>query len=82
MASRGRNDSTCRFLDNIFSRLSTQYNIDRSAVVSIPETSDGAKLPVIIYLHGNGGQGSVKPFADWLGDDCILVAPNGYERSW
>jgi len=55
---------------------------ERSAVVSIPETSDGAKLPVIIYLHGNGGQGSVKPFADWLGDDCILVAPNGYERSW
>ena len=18
----------------------------------------------------------------WLGDDCIIVAPNGYERSW
>ena len=31
---------------------------------------------------GNGGQGNTIPFASFIGDDAIIVAPNGYERSW
>ena len=31
---------------------------------------------------GNGGQGNTAPFGHFLGDACIIVAPNGYERSW
>ena len=31
---------------------------------------------------GNGGQGNTIPFANFIGDDAIIVAPNGYERSW
>ena len=31
---------------------------------------------------GNGGQGNTAPFGHFLGDACIIVAPDGYERSW
>ena len=31
---------------------------------------------------GNGGQGNTRPFGNFLGDKCIIVAPDGYERSW
>jgi len=37
---------------------------------------------VVFHLHGNGGQGNTRPFANFLGDKCIIVAPDGYERSW
>ena len=30
---------------------------------------------------GNGGQGNTNPFGGFLGDKCIIVAPDGYERS-
>jgi len=55
---------------------------DRSAQVDIPATVAGQKVPVVLHLHGNGGQGNTAPFKSFLGDDCIIVAPNGYERSW
>merc|ERR1719412_1582356 len=55
---------------------------DRSAQVDIPATAAGQKVPVVLHLHGNGGQGNTAPFKSFLGDDCIIVAPNGYERSW
>merc|ERR1719336_1387059 len=54
----------------------------RTALVAIPATSAGEKVPVVFHLHGNGGQGNTRPFGNFLGDDCIVVAPNGYERSW
>jgi len=50
--------------------------------VSIPATTAGQKVPVVFHLHGNGGQGNTIPFASFIGDDAIIVAPNGYERSW
>lgn len=50
--------------------------------MSIPATTAGQKVPVIFHLHGNGGQGNTIPFASFIGDDAIIVAPNGYERSW
>merc|ERR1719245_518286 len=54
----------------------------RTALVAIPATTAGEKVPVVFHLHGNGGQGNTRPFGSFLGDDCIIVAPNGYERSW
>jgi len=56
--------------------------LERTATVSIPVTSAGQKVPVVFHLHGNGGQGNTQPFANFIGDDAIIVAPNGYERSW
>jgi len=54
----------------------------RTAKVAIPETQPGEKVPVVFHLHGNGGQGNTHPFGNFLGDACIIVAPDGYERSW
>merc|ERR550539_1008442 len=54
----------------------------RTAKVAVPATSAGQKVPVVFHLHGNGGQGDTRPFGNFLGDDCIIVAPDGYERSW
>jgi len=48
----------------------------------VPATTAGQKVPVVFHLHGNGGQGNTRPVGGWLGDDCIIVAPDGYERSW
>jgi len=54
----------------------------RTAQVSVPATSAGQKVPVVIHLHGNGGQGNTATLSRWLGDDCIIVSADGYERSW
>ena len=54
----------------------------RTAKVTIPDTQPGEKVPVVFHLHGNGGQGNTHPFGNFLGDACIIVAPDGYERSW
>merc|ERR1712066_571840 len=54
----------------------------RTAKVAIPTKTDGQKFPVIFHLHGNGGKGDTRPFGNFLGDDCIIVAPDGYENSW
>merc|ERR1711874_455614 len=54
----------------------------RTAKAAIPATSAGQKVPVVFHLHGNGGQGNTRPFGNFLGEDCIIVAPDGYERSW
>jgi len=59
-----------------------QNGYERTAELAIPETAAGEKVPVVIHLHGNGGQGNTIPFGNFLGDKCIIVAPNGYERSW
>jgi len=55
---------------------------ERTATLAIPETAAGEKVPVVFHLHGNGGQGATQPFGNFLGDKCIIVAPDGYERSW
>ena len=40
------------------------------------------KLPVVIYLHGNGGQAdrAITQFRNL--SDVIFVCPQGYRRSW
>lgn len=40
-----------------------------------------ASLPVVVHLHGSGGQGTVR-ILSYLGDDAVIVAPSGYQRSW
>merc|ERR1711862_932591 len=59
-----------------------QNGYDRTAKLAIPETAAGEKVPVVVHLHGNGGQGNTISFGNFLGDKCIIVAPDGYERSW
>merc|ERR1711970_1399586 len=54
----------------------------RTAKVSVPATSEGQKVPVVLHLHGNGGQGNTQVLASWLGEDCVIVSADGYERSW
>ena len=54
----------------------------RTAEVSIPATSAGEKVPVVIHLHGNGGQGNTNVLGSWLGDIAVIVSATGYERSW
>jgi len=54
----------------------------RTAQVSVPATSADQKVPVVIHLHGNGGQGNTQILGRWLGSDCVIVSADGYERSW
>ena len=54
----------------------------RTAQVSVPATSAGQKVPVVFHFHGAGGQGNTHPFGNFLGHECIIVAPDGYERTW
>merc|ERR1719369_1224895 len=61
---------------------SQETDYTRTAKVAVPATSAGQKVPVVFHLHGNGGQGNTRPVGGWLGDECIIVAPDGYERSW
>jgi poly(3-hydroxybutyrate) depolymerase len=61
---------------------SQETDYTRTAKVTVPATTAGQKVPVVFHLHGNGGQGNTQPVGGWLGDDCIIVAPDGYERSW
>jgi len=61
---------------------SQETDYTRTAKVAIPATTAGQKVPVVFHLHGNGGQGNTRPVGGWLGDECIIVAPDGYERSW
>jgi len=44
--------------------------------------SSGQKFPVVIDLHGNGGQGNLQRLGNEFDDNIVLVAPDGYERSW
>jgi len=53
----------------------------RVAEVRVPSGGARGSLPVVVDLHGNGGQGSVRRLS-YLGDDAVIVAPSGYERSW
>jgi len=67
-------------IDQTWSQETSGYT--RTAQVAIPATVAGQKVPVVFHLHGNGGQGNTRPFGSFLGEECIIVAPNGYERSW
>jgi poly(3-hydroxybutyrate) depolymerase len=58
------------------------HGYSRTAKVAIPATSAGQKVPVVFHFHGAGGHGNTHPFGTFLGDDAIIVAPDGYENTW
>ena len=33
-------------------------------------------------MEGGGGHGNTSRLGSFLGDACIIVAPDGYERRW
>jgi len=54
---------------------------DRLAYLSIPPKG-GTQRPVVIFFHGNGGDAS-RSLNRWRSlSSCILVAPQGYQKSW
>jgi len=54
----------------------------RLTFVSAPEAcSSGAKFPVVILLHGGGGEGNLKHLK-YLARSAVMLAPNGYKRFW
>jgi polyhydroxybutyrate depolymerase len=65
-------------------------SLKRTFTIHVPVFSDNpAKLPLIIALHGRGGNGksmvlitrkSFNRFADR--DGCLVVYPDGIERNW
>merc|ERR1712228_584886 len=60
---------------------SQETNYARVTQVQVPPTTAGQKVPMVIDLHGNGGQGNLRRMS-YLADGAVIVAPNGYERSW
>ena len=65
-----------------FEYLLSCESLSRTAKVAIPATSAGQKVPVVFHFHGAGGHGNTHPFGNFLGDDAIIVAPDGYENTW
>lgn len=56
--------------------------LSRRAHVAVPATSPGQKVPVVFHFHGAGGHGNTHPFGNFLGEEAIIVAPDGYENTW
>ncbi|MCA9591455.1 MAG: prolyl oligopeptidase family serine peptidase [Myxococcales bacterium] len=59
----------------------------RTFLLAVPKTYAAAKAyPLVLYLHGDGGDGrgmrSWDPFDDYSGDDAIVVYPDGINRGW
>lgn len=59
---------------------SQETDYPRTIHVEVPE-GDGP-FPAVVLLHGNGGQGPGMLAAHAYLTGAILVAPDGYERSW
>merc|ERR1719167_1858006 len=71
IANPGSAASTTTF--KIKQTWSQETDYDRTAEVSIPATSAGEKVPVVIHLHGNGGAGNTNVLGSWLGDIAVIV---------
>merc|ERR1711981_794685 len=58
------------------------YN--RTAAIQIPDSNiaSSKKFPVVIDLHGSGGQGNLARYGNTFKDVAVLVAPSGYQRQW
>merc|ERR1712080_125959 len=55
---------------------------DRRAIVRHPTTSTpGQKVPLVVCLHGNGGSANLAQWKE-LWDKNLIVAAEGYDRSW
>jgi len=60
---------------------SQETDYARVTQVQVPPTTAGQKVPMVVDLHGNGGQGNLRRLS-YLADGAVIVAPSGYERSW
>ncbi len=63
-----------------------EQDYERPYLVSVPENK-GGKLPVVVFLHGNGGnaRGAMQGFLRRhrsLARRYIVVCPEGYQKSW
>jgi poly(3-hydroxybutyrate) depolymerase len=66
---------------------SQESNFPRPYLVNFPERKNEEALPVIIFLHGNGGnakglQGMVRHRYSEIASQFITVFPEGYRESW
>lgn len=66
---------------------SQEKEFKRPFYVSVPKVTDQPKLPVFIFLHGNGGnaKGSMNAFVKRnpaIAARYVLVVPDGYLKSW
>jgi polyhydroxybutyrate depolymerase len=66
---------------------SQEQDFQRPFFVKVPENSESQKLPVFIFLHGNGGnaQEAMRGFVRGRGKIAsryITVFPQGYRESW
>merc|ERR1712142_579586 len=69
----------CSYQIKVNQVLSQEPNgYDRTAEVKVPATN--TKLPVVIDLHGMGGSANVNRMG--FLHNSIIVAAQGYERSW
>ncbi|GDY06066.1 hypothetical protein LBMAG51_08530 [Phycisphaerae bacterium] len=77
--SNGNLSSTTLSITQTWAQQPSGYT--RTAAVLVP-TSGSGPFPVVIMLHGNGGNSS---FINSMGttlNNAIRVAPNGYSTSW
>lgn len=66
---------------------SQEEDFKRPYYVSVPPRDEQRKLPVFVFLHGNGGnaKGAMNGFRrghPMLADRYIMVFPDGYLKSW
>ncbi len=66
---------------------SQEREFNRKYIVSIPKGSGDRKLPVFLFLHGNGGnaEGAMNGFLrrhPRMAARYVMVFPEGYLRSW
>ena len=56
--------------------------VERLYTISLPDKT-AHRWPIVILLHGNGGEGA-RMIGNWpsLLPGWLVVAPQGYERSW
>jgi len=66
---------------------SQEKSYKRPYFVNVPTDADAARLPVLIYLHGNGGNAeqSLRGFLrrhPAIASGYLLIFPQGYLKSW
>ncbi len=66
---------------------SQEKDFKRPYFVSLPERTDQQRLPVFVFLHGNGGngKGAMKGFLKQhptMAASYVMVFPEGYLKSW
>lgn len=66
---------------------SQEQDLPRPYHVNIPGNPDNRKLPVLIFLHGNGGnaKGAMSAFLKQhptMATRYVMVFPDGYLKSW